>query len=78
MKYKVVQIEFLDHVYSSHGKRGPSKCLIWGVLFDETQDSYFVCPWATDKDPTNDDSDVYTIVKHPGVKVKKIGEIEMR
>lgn len=68
----LVQIDFWDHS-SGNGKNvGLVACTVWGVLFEESERAYHVCPWRGDGDFKSENSDAYAIEKHAVIHLEHI------
>jgi hypothetical protein len=51
-QYPVVSIKFLDH---SHGHQTePCVCKVWGLLYSQDEQYYFVYHWLTEGDPEDE------------------------
>jgi hypothetical protein len=61
--YKIVEIEFHDHVVLKGNDLEKLTCMVWGVLIREDKHYYYIMHWATNKDPFNEDTEVYGIAK---------------
>ena len=74
-KQPLMHIEFLDHAQSTHregpGWDEPVRCAVVGWLVRETKTHYVLSAWISDS-ILSDDSDAIIIVKHPGMKVKRL------
>lgn len=68
----VVHISFLDHAANSGSSNTPAPIDLFGVLYKEDKDCYYIASWICDHAPTSADSDTYAVVKHPSVKIRKL------
>lgn len=68
-KRQPVVINFLDHVDSTADKAGVSHCEAYGVLLKEDDIAYYIMPWISDGETKSHNSNVYTIIKHPGISL---------
>lgn len=75
--YWVVQIEFIDHARCAGNNTGPVKCLVWGLLYDETPTHYKVCSWASGCDLEAEDTDTYAILKIRTLKIRRLSRVTL-
>ena len=77
MKHWLVKVTFLDHCHSPALEAGPSQDVAWGILIHEDDEVVQLCPWATGSDLTDAQSEVFSLVKHPSMKIERIREEEI-
>lgn len=70
MKRRLVAITFLDHSYCPGNLAGPIECTAFGIFYKEDKQAYYIVPWIAGKEADSENTDVYCIVKHPGIKLK--------
>lgn len=67
---QMVRLRFKDHVSTSDQEpEGPLHCEVFGRLIGETEDTFIIMAWGCSEGPDNN-ADIYTIVKHPGIEIK--------
>lgn len=71
-KYQLVEITFLDHYQSDGEDYRPIPCAVVGYLVGEDKSCYYLCWWVCDNNPFERNSESITIVKHKGIKVRKL------
>lgn len=71
--YPLVEIQFLDHCSCLDGIDEPVSTRVFGILVGETDVCYHIMHWVCEGFPTQCES--HTIVKHPGIKIKRFGAI---
>lgn len=71
-RYPIVKIDFLDHSECSGENVGVVPVQVIGYLIYEDRIHYQVASWVADSGIDHPDTVVFTVVKHKGVKVKKI------
>ncbi len=71
----LVEIRFQDHSSMIGGEADVMNCRVWGVLYKETKDAYYVCSWALEGPWDAVNNDTYAIRKHPGVVCRKITKV---
>lgn len=68
----IVQVKFLDHYQSDGIDMRPIPCEVFGRLVGEDASAYYISWWVCDSDPTSHNSETITLVKHPGLKIKRL------
>ena len=76
MKYWLVKIDLLDHSKSQLQTCGLSQDVVYGLLTHEDESSVRICPWVVGLDISEPSCEVFTLVKHSGMKIEKIREEE--
>ena len=71
-------MRFLDHTMASGDEAGLIQCDVWGLLVGETKNAYTVATWVCGGAVKNHNTEVFTILKHKGLKIKKLGTMEYR
>lgn len=71
-KCPIVRIAFKDHAMSSGEDTGLVNCEVFGVLFKETTDAYYVASWVCERSVSNPNTETFAILKHPGIKVTRL------
>lgn len=71
----IVRLDFLDHCSHSGNMGGAIPITLIGVLRSEDATSYHVVSWVAGGDPYDSNSDCYSILKHKGLKMKKIAQV---
>ena len=77
MKRWLVKIEFLDHCHSQVSDKGLSQDVAWGIIIHEDDEVIQICPWASGGDLDNYQSEVFSLVKHPSMKIERIREEDL-
>lgn len=72
----IVQIDFPDHCSATGDNAEAIPCTAFGILYEETDLVYKVCSWVSARTLKDSDSDVYIIVKVPGIRIRKLGLVE--
>lgn len=67
----LVKITFLDHCTTIGGVSFPIQCVVYGILFSEDKDAYYVASWISDN-KIDDNTDCNTILKKTVKKIEKI------
>lgn len=72
VKKQPVVIRFLDHSLYTGDEARPIECEVYGLLYHEDSKAYYVASWICDDVINDANSEVFTIVKHPGVVVRTL------
>ena len=72
MKYWLVRIDFLDHCHSPLAVSGLSRDVVWGIVIHEDDEVIQLAPWVVGRDPSNEDCEIFSLVKHPSMKIERI------
>ena len=68
----VVHVEFMDHAMGTSDEVKPIKCEVFGVLYKETPEAYYVASWICGSDPFNHNSETFCIIKHKSTKLRRL------
>jgi hypothetical protein len=71
-KAPIVHVTFWDHAMNTGDEIAPVECHAFGVLYKEDDRAYYVSSWIAHNDPNDSNSESYVIIKHPGVKIKRL------
>ena len=71
-KFPIVHIQFLDHYQSDGTDYRPIPCEISAFLVGEDEAAYYLCWWMCDSNPGDHNSESITIIKHPGLKIRRL------
>lgn len=71
-KGPIVHIEFLDHAQCSGDDLKPAKIDLFGILVHEDKEAYYVASWICDNDRFDSNTDCYCVIKHKGLKIKRL------
>ena len=71
-KFKLVHLEFWDHVSGPGDDADPLKCEVVGILYKETKLAYYIASWICDEEIRNQNSEVYAILKSTVTKKRVI------
>lgn len=71
-QFHLVRVDFDDHSHMVGGHSEVVKCTVWGILYKETKEAYYVSNWMSDGEVCGMNSDTYCIRKHKGIKLTKI------
>lgn len=69
---QIVVVNFLDHCFTDGQNMKPIECEVVGYLIKEDKQAYYVASWICDEKINDDNTDIYVIVKHPGIRIKKV------
>jgi hypothetical protein len=64
-------IEFLDHCYTNGGSNKPIPIKVVGWVVTDTPTYIVLAPWVAENSVDDDNTDTYTLVKHPNIKIQK-------
>lgn len=68
----IVHISFRDHAAASGNNLAACEIDLFGVLVKEDKEHYYVASWVCDKDVASSDTDCYVVVKHKGIKIRRL------
>ena len=68
---KLVHLKFLDHAYFSGYEAKPLECEVFGRLYKEDKDAYYIATWISDG-ILDDNTEQYVILKSAVTKKKII------
>jgi hypothetical protein len=71
-KYQLVYLSFWDHSEAPANEPGAVKCEVFGVLKNEDDLCYYVCPWICDYDLGDSNTDMYCILKSTVLDYKRL------
>lgn len=71
---RVVAVRFKDHSSGDGNTTGLIECVVYGLLYEETEESLKVATWhEVSVRPAGDpNADVITILKHPGLQIVEL------
>jgi hypothetical protein len=72
-RYAVVRVDFLDHSLAERVHASSIRCSVFGLLIHKSKSEVRILSWLTDSNPSGEQNDVYSIVRHPGMRIQTIG-----
>lgn len=72
MKYPIVHVRFLDHSMTTGEDIRVIPCEVIGYLVKEDSNSIAIASWVCDGIIDSQDTELFVIVKHKGLKIRKL------
>lgn len=67
-----VVVTFFDHCLVPGGVAAPVPITLSGWVVEDKADYIVIAGWVADKELSGHNTDTYTLVKHKGMKIKKV------
>lgn len=68
----LVIIDFLDHCFTTNGRSAALECRLVGWVARDAKNTIEISPWIANCDIKDENNDTYTIVKHPGISIRRL------
>ncbi len=78
-KFPLVHVRFLDHSMSEGHQQTLVECEVFGLLIHEDNLQVVIASWVADGMVLGPNSEIFSLVKHKGMKIKRTGyKVEYR
>lgn len=67
-----VIVEFMDHCLAIRGRSLPVPIKVAGWVYEDSKKYIIVSPWISNNNIDDCGNDNYTMIKHPGMKIRKV------
>lgn len=71
---KPCEIRFYDHCQVTGGEASPVIVTLYGIPYKEDKIAVYISVWQSDGEISDENSDTYCLIKHPGLKIKICGK----